>query len=90
MKKIINDPFTSNFPRIDLHGEYTSTIAYLINDFINDNIKLKTKNIAIIHGKGQGLLKKKTHEILKINKRVKRFYINIYNDGETIVELCVD
>lgn len=74
-------------PTLDLHGEYCDIAKVLIQDFINDNIFLKNKYIVIIHGKGTGLLKKTTHELLKKNKNVIDYKINIFNDGETIIKL---
>lgn len=90
MKRIINNPFTAKFPSLDLHGETQDTINYLINDFINDNIKLKNKNILIIHGKGSGKIRNKTHELLKNNNHVKKYYLDMFNEGCTIVELRID
>ena len=88
MKKII-DTFTSYLPYLDLHGETTATIVYLIESFIRDNVKLKNNKVIIIHGKGSGALKNKSHEILKRNKRVNKYYIDGLNDGQTIVELDI-
>jgi DNA mismatch repair protein MutS2 len=85
--KTINDPFTARYPRMDIHGETTTTCIALIDSFINDNIKLKEKNIAIIHGKGTGALRKALHSHLKGLKKVQKYYINGLNDGETIIEL---
>ena len=48
---------------------------------------IKNYNIAIIHGKGLGILKKTTHEVLRKNKRVLDFKIYYFNDGMTIVKL---
>ena len=87
MSKIIRDPFTFHFPRKDIHGETSSTCIAVIDSFIKDNIKLKNKNIIIIHGKGSGVLKKATHNYLKRHKNVSKYYINGLKDGETIVEL---
>ncbi len=87
MIRIIHDPFTARFPRIDIHGETSETCIAVINSFIKDNIKLKERNVIIIHGKGSGILKKATHEYLKRNKYVSNFYIDGMNDGQTIVEL---
>ena len=54
MEKIDNILFIDRFPKLDLHG-YTSDIAALaVNDFINDNIKMKNEIIVIIHGIGTG------------------------------------
>lgn len=89
MNRIINDPFTSRFPRLDIHGETSLTCVAVINSFIKDNLKLKNKNIIIIHGKGSGTLRKATHELLKKNKNVNKYYINGLNDGETIIELNI-
>ena len=86
MRKLI-DPFTVMLPHIDLHGETTMTIEYLIDSFIRDNIKLENAKVVIIHGKGSGTLKNKTHEILKHNRNVSKYYIDSLNDGQTIVEI---
>ena len=87
--KTINDPFTAKYPRIDIHGETSSTCIAVIDSFIKDNVKLKEKNIIIIHGKGSGVLKKATHNHLKSHKNVQKYYINGLNDGETIIELNI-
>lgn len=63
------------------------TIEYLIDSFIRDNIKLENAKVVIIHGKGSGALKNKTHEILKHNRNVSKYYIDSLNDGQTIVEI---
>ena len=82
-----SDILTSKSPRLDVHGEtYESVSLYIIN-FIEDNYKLGNRFIAVVHGKGEGILKKRVHEILKNNKKVKDFYINNWNVGETIIEL---
>ena len=88
MRKIV-DPFTVNLPHLDLHGEACFSLDYLIPSFINDSCKLKQEKVIIIHGKGSGLLRKKTHELLKKNKKVKKYYIYGLNDGQTIVELYI-
>ena len=89
MSKTIKDPFTFHFPHIDIHGETTATCIAIINSFIKDNIKLRKKHIIIIHGKGSGVLRKATHDYLKKNKYVTKYYIDGLNDGQTIVELKI-
>lgn len=89
MNRIIKDPFTAHFPQIDIHGETSATCIAVIKSFINDNIKLKNRNIIIIHGKGTGILRKATHQYLKSCKNVKKYYIDGLNDGQTIVELYI-
>ena len=77
----------SKLPTIDLHGEISDFARIRINEFINDNVKLKNEYIAIIHGKGSGILKKVTHETLKVNKYVDEYKICYFNDGMTLVKL---
>ncbi len=90
MSKFNDDLFTKNYPSIDLHGETRYTMIAPLNIFIDDNIKLKNKNVTIIHGRGNGILKQTTHEFLKKDKRVIDFYVGFFNPGCTIVELKVD
>lgn len=90
MNKIISNPFIAKCPSLDIHGETTDTCLFVIKDFINDNIKLKESTIIIIHGKGQGKLRKRTHEILHNHPKVKKYYIDMFNEGCTIVELNVN
>lgn len=89
MSRIIRDPFTYNLPHLDIHGETAATCVAPINSFIKDNIKLGKSKIVIVHGKGSGILRKKTHEILKKHKQVNKYYIDGMNDGETIIELNI-
>ena len=81
------NPFLSILPKLDVHGYNRDMIRYVLNDFINDNIKLNNKKIIIIHGKGEGILKDEIHLLLKKDKRVKRYYLDSFNLGQTIIEL---
>ncbi|MBQ9024692.1 MAG: Smr/MutS family protein [Bacilli bacterium] len=89
MKKII-DPFTINLPSIDLHGYDRVLTKIKVNEFINDSIKLKYKQILIIHGIGDGILRNEVFKILKNNKYVESYNINGINVGATIVNLKTD
>ena len=81
------NPFFNILPKIDVHGYTRDMMKCVIDTFLNDNIKLGNKKIIIIHGKGEGILKKEIHELLKKDKRVNKFYIDNLNIGETIIEL---
>lgn len=81
------NPFLNILPTIDLHGYNRDMVKYVVTDFINDNIKLGNKKIVIVHGKGEGIVKEELHFILKNDKRVKRYYLDMFNIGETIIEL---
>lgn len=43
--------------------------------------------VSIIHGKGEGVLRKELHKQLRKNNQIKRFELNQNNTGETIVYL---
>ena len=69
------DPFMKILPQLDVHG------------FIEDSYKLGRKKIVVIHGKGQGILRRKIHNDLKNNRLVKGYYLYNFNIGCTIIEL---
>lgn len=85
MRKYI-DPFTINLPYLDLHGETRDSAIFLLDEFINDNIKLKNKSIIAIHGKGSFILRNEIHNYLKKDKRVNEYHLDI-NTGQTIINL---
>ena len=82
-----SDVLTSKSPKIDVHGETYDSVSLILSQFIDDNYKLGYKFIRIIHGKGEGVLKSRIHELLKINNKVDKYYLNNWNIGETIIEL---
>jgi DNA mismatch repair protein MutS2 len=81
------NPFLSILPTLDVHGYNRDMIKCVLNDFINDNIKLNNKKIVIVHGKGKGILLDEVHYLLKYDKRVKSYYLDGFNTGCTIIEL---
>lgn len=85
----LSNKFVSHVPKLDLHGVDRDTARVLINDFINDNLKMQNEIIVIIHGIGTGILMKATHNILKMNKNVLEYQIDFYNNGSTIVRLKI-
>lgn len=89
MKKII-DPFTDFLPKLDLHGMDRVLAKIKVEEFINDNIKLRNKKIVIIHGIGEGILKDEVFRTLKSNRNVESFKLNGLNVGCTIVNLKID
>lgn len=81
--------FIDNLPKLDLHGFDRETARVAINDFINDNYKMKQKFVTIVHGVGSGIIKNTTNEVLRKNKKVIDFKTFYYNDGCTVVEIDV-
>ena len=84
-----NIVFVDNLPKIDLHGYDRDTARVLINDFIEENYKMKQNVFSIVHGIGSGILKNTTFEVLKNNKKVIDYKTNYYNSGMTIVEIKI-
>ena len=74
-------------PELDLHGEDRIGASIKVNHFIDDNAKIGNEEIAIVHGIGQGILKKEVHKVLKKNKKVVEYNIDCFNDGCTLVKI---
>ena len=86
MKSFI-DPFLYNLPHLDLHGYDRSGAVAMTKMFIDENIRIKEKTFVIVHGKGEGILKRSIHEYLSTDRRILEYKTNNYNDGETIITL---
>lgn len=86
----LEDIFLKMLPCIDLHGYDSESARVATDDFINDNIQLKNEKILIIHGKGEGIVKRSVHETLNRRKEVTKYYTYYKNDGCTIVHLMLD
>ena len=76
-----------NLPTLDLHGENKEISTVLINEFIEDNYKMRNKKVIIIHGYGTKILLKNTQEVLKKNRYVENYKLDNFNSGQTIVEI---
>lgn len=78
---------TSKTPKLDLHGEISSMVEVLVNEFIKDNYKMKKYTLQIIHGKSSNILRNEVHRVLKMNKLVEYYKLDNWNLGTTIVIL---
>ena len=52
-----------------------------------DNCREGFADNVIIHGKSTNILTKEVHKVLSNNKRIKKYYLDNWNLGQTIVEL---
>jgi len=75
----------NNLPTLDLHGTDRDYARILINDFIEDNYKIKNDMVIIVHGIGTGIIRKITQNTLKRNNKVESYKIDNFNTGQTIV-----
>lgn len=75
----------NNLPTLDLHGADRDYARILINDFIEDNYKMKNHIVIIVHGIGTGIIRKITQSTLKNNSKVENYKIDNFNAGQTIV-----
>lgn len=82
-----NDIFLDMLPCIDLHGYDRESARVAVNDFILENIILKNKEVLIIHGIGEGIIKETVQYELSRNKNVSEYKISNNNTGCTIVKL---
>ena len=81
--------FYENLPKLDLHGLDSIYARMKIDEFVKDSIKLRNKYVVIVHGIGEGILLKTTHEYLKSNSNVLDYKIAFNNGGVTLVELSI-
>ncbi len=77
----------SRMPSLDLHGLDRVYAKILIEEFINDQVRMKNKEFVIIHGIGSGILRKTTQEVLRYHHSVREYKIDFFNPGCTLVKL---
>ena len=82
--------FNSHSPVLNVHGETCDTVVYFLESFIRDNVKLGNIYIGVIHGRSSNILRNRVHELLKKNRYVDSFRIDIWNPGMTIIKLKID
>ena len=77
-------------PELDLRGMDALEASAVLDIFLDNAYMANLQQVRIIHGKGTGVLRKTVHEELRKHKRVKRFRLGVYGEGEdgvTIAEL---
>ena len=84
---MMNLLYRKSMPELDLHGETRDTARVLVKEFLNDNYKMKSFEISIVHGIGEGILKKEVHKVLRESKIVQEFGLDNFNSGCTLVKL---
>lgn len=79
----------NKLPALDLHGYDEASVRYLVNDFIQEQLELGQRELMVIHGRGEFILKTAVCQVLKHHSAVKCYYQPLFNNGCTIIELRV-
>lgn len=77
-------------PEIMLRHMRVEEALYELDKYINDAILANLTTIRIVHGKGEGILRKAVHEYLKNHPNIKSYRLGEYGEGDlgvTIAEL---
>jgi DNA mismatch repair protein MutS2 len=77
-------------PEIDVRGKRSEEALIIVRDFIDDAAMVSTRQLKILHGKGNGILRQMIREYLATNDLVKSFrdeHVDHGGAGITIVEL---
>lgn len=75
---------------ISLRHMHVEEALYELDKYINDALIANLTTIRIVHGKGEGILRKAVSEYLKNNPHVKSYRLGNYGEGDlgvTIAEL---
>jgi len=75
---------------INLLGLHVDEALHTLDSYINDALLANLSTIRIVHGKGEGILKKAVHDYLKTHSSIKTFRIGNFGEGDlgvTIAEL---
>ncbi|MCK9478273.1 MAG: endonuclease MutS2 [Firmicutes bacterium] len=84
-------PKTDNLKsELDLRGNTLDDALLITEKYLDDAYLSSVKTVAIIHGKGTGVLRKGIHDMLRRQPLVKSYRLGTFGEGEsgvTIVEL---
>ena len=69
--------------QIDLRGMTAEEAIYEVDSYITDVQVLGFKEVTLVHGKGDGILRKKIAEFLKRDPRVKHYRLGQWGEGDT-------
>jgi DNA mismatch repair protein MutS2 len=77
-------------PEIDIRGVRGEEAIYLVRDLIDNALMVQHKNLRILHGKGNGILRQLVREYLATVNIVKSFrdeHVDMGGSGITVVEM---
>lgn len=87
---LINQKLSHFKPYIDLRGVRTDDAIVQVEALLDEAVLLSVHQVKILHGKGDGILRKKIREYLARRKEVRDFYdeiLELGGSGITVVDL---
>jgi DNA mismatch repair protein MutS2 len=79
-------------PDIDLRGKRADDALQILSEFIDEAIMVQSRELRILHGKGNGILRELIRQQLKVNKLVEWFgdeHIERGGSGITLIRLDI-
>jgi len=68
-------------PSVDVRGQNLDEALADVDKYLDDAFMGGLRNVTIIHGRGEGILKKGIRDLLKKHKNVSEFRPGTYNEG---------
>ena len=88
---ILNEKVAKFSPKIDVRGQRAEETLQTLQTYLDEAALLGIRQVTILHGKGNGILRHVIRQFLSKNQDVAKFYddaIERGGAGITIVELC--
>lgn len=79
-------------PELDVRGCLGDEAVVLVDKYLDDAMRARMETVTIIHGKGTGELRRRIHEMLKRDRRVKTFRLGEFGEGDfgvTVVKVKI-
>ncbi len=77
-------------PEVDIRGVRGEEALIQVRDFIDDGVMVRHRNLRILHGKGNGILRQLVRDFLSTADNVKSYrdeHVDLGGSGVTVVEL---
>ena len=73
---------------VDLRGMDTVEAICVLENYLDSAMRANLSSVRIIHGKGTGALRSAVQQALRKNKRIKKFRLGVYGEGEDGVTIA--
>jgi len=72
-------------PELDLHGVSAAQVSYLLSDFLNSQAFHGQRDVRVIYGKGEGILRQTVLRLLKEEPLVEDFLPSAHGGAVAVV-----